>query len=655
MWRSKAVAARTVRSAHTQAIRGLSHSKSCSPLLHSKVHKPQTLPSYRHQENFRSNTIRFFSSSSTDSITDVEASTGNNTDVIDKNENNDSFSIDEMWKDGIEEANSVLEMDASDSETKESVEVVNEETHEVDIDELNRVISLLKIRDGDSDATTVSLESKLNDMNLNLSEEFVVSVLEAPYLPTENLIAFFKWATASNNEEAFHVTTRSLEALVRGVCTELKKKVAYSLWDLIKEFGVKENSVVTTQMLNSLISLFSRLGKGMAGYEVFNKFEQFSCEPNSDSYYFTIDALCRRSIFDRVGLVSEKMLSENKLPEEKKLGSIICYLCKAGMVKEAHSVYLSAKDNQKLPPQSSLNFLISSLCDRKKTDSDSINSVHLALKMLEDFNEENNRKHAIKQFSCVIQGLCRVKDFEGAKNLLTKMINKGPPPGNAVFNTIINLLSKSGNMKEAIEIMRVMESRNLKPDVFTYSVIMSGYAKGGEMGEAVKVLTEAKKNHCKLTPVTYHTMIRGYCKLEQFGKAIKLLNEMESFGVKPNGDEYNKLIQTVCLKAADWVMAEKLMEEMEKKGLCLNGITKSLVRAVKELEDEGRVKGTENLCTDDNINVYRILIARCKRLLRKTSTLLKGLCLNGITKSLVRAVKELEDEGRVKGTESEKA
>ncbi|KAI3688653.1 hypothetical protein L2E82_46387 [Cichorium intybus] len=584
MWRSRVIAGR-VRSAPTNAIRGFSHSKSDFPQLHSQVPNPQTLASYPHLENFRSkylfpqsNATRFFSSSSTDSITDAEVSTGNNSDVIGaENENNDSFSIGEMWKDGIDEANSVLEMDASDSENKESVEVVNNETHEIDIDELHRVLSLLKITDGDS-----SLGSKLDDMNLNLSEEFVVRVLETPHVPGENLIAFFKWATGVNNGEAFSVTTRSLDSLVRAVCTELKKKVSYSLWDLVKELGVKENSVVTTEMLNSLISLFSRLGKGMAGFEVFNKFEDFSRATNADSYYFTIEALCRRSIFDRVGLVCEKMLTENKLPEATKIGTIISYLCKAGMVKEAHSLYLSAKEKQRFPPQPSVNFLITSLCDGKKVDSD---SVHLALKMLDDFNGEK-QKRAIKQFSCVIQGLCRVNDFEGAKTLLSKMIDEGPPPGNAVFNSIINGLSKSGNMEEAIKTMRVMESRGLKPDVFAYSVIMSGYAKGGEMGEAEKMLVEAKRIHCKLTPVTYHIMIRGYCKIEKFEKAVKLLNEMERYGVRANNDEYSKLIQSVCLKAVDWRMAEKLTDEMEKKGLCLNGITKSLVTAVKELEEE---------------------------------------------------------------------
>ncbi|KAK9076453.1 hypothetical protein SSX86_004787 [Deinandra increscens subsp. villosa] len=599
MWRSRVIAARRFRSAHANAVRGFSHSISDSPQSHSKVHNPQTLASYRHSENFRSialspqsNSIRSFSSSSTDSVADVEASADNNNDVIsavNENENNENFNIGEIWNDGIREVESVFETEVFDSEKPESEKLVNEKAQEVDIQGLERVISLLKSNNGDIDDVSRSLESiesSLNDMNLNLSEEFVVRVLETPNVPGENLIDFFKWAAggSSNQEMLFSVTERSLDALVRAVSTELRKKVAYSLWDLVKEFGEKDSSVVTTNMLNALISLFSRLGKGMAGYEVYNKFGDFSCVTNADSYYFTIEALCRRSIYDRVGLVCERMLSEETLPEAGKVGDIIYYLCKGGMVKEAHSVYLSAKKKQRYPPQSSVNFLITSLCDRKKNDAD---AVHFALKMLEDLEKP---KYAIKQFSCVIQGLCRINDIEGAKALLYKMIHSGPPPGNAIFNTLINALSKSGDMAEAIKIMRLMESRGLKPDVFAYSVIMSGYAKVGEMKEAFKMFTEAKKNHCKLTPVTYHTIIRGYCNIGQYKKAVKLLEEMEKYGVQPSTDEYNKLIQSLCLKAADWVTAEKLMEEMTKKGLHLNGITKSLIKAVKELETEVDVK-----------------------------------------------------------------
>ncbi|KAF5188175.1 Pentatricopeptide repeat-containing protein [Thalictrum thalictroides] len=154
--------------------------------------------------------------------------------------------------------------------------------------------------------------------------------------------------------------------------------------------------------------------------------------------------------------------------------------------------------------------------------------------------DRKDRKYAIKPFACVVRSLCRIKDTEGAKKLLLKMIDEGPPPSNAVFNFVISGLSKAGEMDEVMGLVKVMESRGLRPDVYTYSVIISGYgAVECDEGE--------------------------WCRT--------------------NSDEYNKMIQSLCLKAVDWRTAEKLLEEMKEKGLYLKESTKGLVRAVKELEE----------------------------------------------------------------------
>ncbi|OAY32211.1 pentatricopeptide repeat-containing protein At3g02650, mitochondrial [Manihot esculenta] len=441
--------------------------------------------------------------------------------------------------------------------------------YKIDSEKLEDVLSLLQ------SSFDESLESNLDSLGLDLHEEFVVKVLETPLVLGDNLIRFFKWAI---QEPDVNVTTHVIDVLVQAICSDLRKKDAYAMWDLVREVAEKRNVVLNLEILNRLIALFSKLGKGKAALEVFNKFGDFGCVPDSETYYYTIEALSRRSFFDWAWSVCEQMINAEALPDSEKVGKIIKWFCKGSRASDAHMVYMLAKEKNKYPPQSAVNFLISLLSQKDET-------VKLSLNMLDSFSGET-RKYAIKPFSSVIRSLCRIKDFDGVKVLLTKMIDEGPPPGNAVFNSIINGYSKCGDMKEAIEMKNLMERRGLKPDLFTYTVIMSGYASSGQMEEACKILSEAKKKHSKLSPVTYHTLIRGYCKLEQFDKALELLAEMKDFGVQPNVDEYNKLIQSLCLKALDWETAEKLMEKMED-GRNLNGITRGLIRAVKELEGEG--------------------------------------------------------------------
>lgn len=462
---------------------------------------------------------------------------------------------------------------------------VSKVVKENDPDRVESLLSLLQSRG----TVTGSLESHFEELGLSMNEEFVLKVLVTPCVPAENLIGFARWALQKLD---FKVTTRVLGSLVSTICQENSKRDAYTLWDFVNEVGEKKG-LVSTESLNELIGQFSRLGKGKAAFDVFNKFEEFGCLLNADSYYFTIEALCKRSFYDWAFLACEKMLEADKLPDIERVGKIISYLCKGDRTKDAHLVYIYAKDKKIYPPSSSIHNLISSLSRIKRTDKGTEQeidkehdreTVSLALEMLNDYSGVD-RKSAIKPFSSVLKKLCWIQDIGRAKKLLLEMIDAGPPPGNSSFNYVINGLTKAGEMDETLKIMEMMKSRGLKPDVYTYSVIMSAYARDGAMEEACKIYDEAKKKHSKLSPITYHTLIRGFCRLEQFDKAVDILGEMKQYGVQPSHDEYNKLIKSLCLKSLDWEAAEKLQNQMGENGLILNGRTRALISAVKELKE----------------------------------------------------------------------
>ncbi|CAH8315150.1 unnamed protein product [Eruca vesicaria subsp. sativa] len=457
--------------------------------------------------------------------------------------------------------------------------VVAEEESQFDEEKFESLLSLLR-------SDEESLEFGLKALDLDLNSNLVAKVFESPGIKGKSLIRFLKWAT---KREEINVTTSLLESLLVVISGDRRRLDAYALWDLVKEISENDNNslVLNLEIMNDLIALFGKLGKSKAAFDVFSKTEELGFTLNAKTYYVTLEALCKRSFMDWACVVCEKMLKSGVLPEGDQIGNIITWFCKEGKAEEAYSVYELAKAKEKLPPPRSVATLISALC---KNDG----SVAFAQEMLNDLSGEA-RRQGIKPFSDVIQSLCRLKNVKDAKSLVVDMISKGPAPGNAVFNLIVHACSRSGDLDEAKEVLKLMESRGLKPDVYTYTVIISGYAKGGMMNEAQEILAEAKKKHKKLSSVLYHSLIRGYCKIEEYEEALKLLNEMESFGVNPSADEYSKLIQSFCLKALDWEKAEMLFEEMKQKGLHLNAITQGLIRAVKEMQFEGKATEDANL------------------------------------------------------------
>ncbi|KAL3840046.1 hypothetical protein ACJIZ3_024637 [Penstemon smallii] len=504
-------------------------------------------------------------------------------------ENEDSIFDDADAVDSLEGTDDSGEIFGSVAEGNEVVE--NEVVGQVKENDREKVESLLSLLQSSGGTIVGSLEANLDEMGIVLDEVLLLKVLETPHVPGENLIGFFSWVF---KKPEFKVTTRVLDVLVSTIGQAERKRDVYALWDLLKEVGEKEKGVVSTESLNALIAKLSSLGKAKAAFDVFNKFEEFGCLQNADTFFFIIEALCKRSFYNWASLVTMKMLEAEKLSGVERVGKIISYLCKGGRAKDAHLVYIYAMNMKIYPPRSSVDSLISSLSriERiKKGSEKEINkeldkeTVSLAIEILDDYPAEY-RKYAIKPFSSVIKKLCWIEDVGQAKKLLLQMVDSGPPPGNAVFNCVINGLTKLGDMEEAVQIMNLMKSRGLKPDVYTYSVVMSGYARGGAMEEACKIFDEAKKKHSKLCPITYHTLIRGFCKLEQFDKAVDLLREMKQYGVNPSHDEYNKLIKSLCFKALDWETAEKLEEEMKLDGVILNGRTSALISAVKELKED---------------------------------------------------------------------
>ncbi|KAI0529212.1 hypothetical protein KFK09_001759 [Dendrobium nobile] len=470
--------------------------------------------------------------------------------------------------------NSMLELSIDGDALVGAEEVAEEaaaEVPEVNLDQLERVLSILQ------STLPQEIGSSLDSLQeLQLSEEFVVRVFQDAHVSGENLVSFFIWAI---RKEKAAKSSRALDILVRTIsaCDDASQLEAYMLWDLIKELG-KIEGIVNTDMLNELISIFWKLGKAKAGLEVFNKFDEFGCTPDGYTFYFTIEALGKKSMIDTAWSVCEKMLNSGGLPDVEKIGKIITFFCKGKKAKEAHLVYLLAKENNILPGRDALSFLIGGLCRNDE-------SVLLALELLEDCPQES-LKYENKTFSLVVKSLARIKDVQAAKSLLLRMVVSGPPPGNAAFNYVITGLCKEGDVEDAITLTKVMESRGLRPDVYTYSVIMSGFAKAGLMDEAFKVFIEAKKKHKILSPVIYHILIRGYCKLEEYEKTLECLKDMKEHTIQPNADEYSKLIKTLCLKAVDWRTAEKLSEEMKESGFYLRGETSSLIAAVKMLEEE---------------------------------------------------------------------
>jgi len=408
------------------------------------------------------------------------------------------------------------------------------------------------------------------------------ALIETPKVSSHNLIHFIKWLwrRRNSNKSLYKdlVTAPVLESLVSAIwdhppryLIQLRKNDMLFLWDLLKHIGHCQTGLLNAQILNQLIDFFGFIGdNGKAALEVFHKFEVFQCDPNQDTYTFTLDALpfsCCNDTLQQAASICRKMLlhPETLLPDDGRIiGNMLWWFSQNNMIKEAYALYLAAKEKHKRNPKWSLDLtmllppdMIRILCSKKET-------VHLALEMLINMPEEiEDWEEGTKdRFCCiVVTSLCRFKDFNAAKQLIFKMIAGGPLPlpSEFVFNIIINSCVKAGEVGQALEMVILMESIGL----CTRDALTFRFSEG--VLQIRKILEEAKRKDSKLIiALLYHTLIVGYSRLHNFDEVLKLLTQMKDFGVSCiNVDEYHKLFHSLHLMAMGRKMERQQLEEME--------------------------------------------------------------------------------------------
>ncbi|CAA7038555.1 unnamed protein product [Microthlaspi erraticum] len=422
MWRS--VFWRSQNASRNLAVSRISKKKTQTPSLTSISRFSNVVDS---SGNASGRNLRFFSASPTEenpaslptneipvaSVAELTSEESNVSDLGfsesgDFGENGNSVeAIVGVGEDGDSE---IVTIEASDDGSVVEVgDPLADEVTKFDDEKFESVLSLLR-------SDEESLEFGLKALDVNLHLDFVVRVFESPGISGKNLIRFLKWAS---KREEISVTTQLVESLVAVISGDRRRLDAYGLWDLVKEIGEDENSsaVLNLEIMNRLIALFGKLGKSKASFDVFNKTEEFGFTPNAQTYYVTLEALCKRSFMEWACSVCEKMLKSGVLPEGDQVGNIIAWFCKEGKAEEAYSVYELAKGKEKFPPPKTVASLISALCKNDGT-------VAFAQEMLADLTGEA-RRHGIKPFSDVIHSLCRMRNVKDAKALLLDMIAKG--------------------------------------------------------------------------------------------------------------------------------------------------------------------------------------------------------------------------------------
>ncbi|KAH8495733.1 hypothetical protein H0E87_018790 [Populus deltoides] len=218
--------------------------------------------------------------------------------------------------------------------------------------------------------------------------------------------------------------------------------------------------------------------------------------------------------------------------------------------------------------------------------------------------------HTPELYDYMIDILGKFKKFSLMWNLVEQMKGLNGYVSLATASKVMRRLAKARKYKDAIDVFRGIEKYGVSKDREALNVLMDALVKEGDVEDAHSAFLEFK-DCITLDCSSFNILIHGYCKARMFVVARKIMEEMEKHG------------QSGRIKDA-W----DVFEDMEKQGVCRNlWVYNTMISsacahsqggsALKLLE---RMEGDS--CKPD-VKTYAPLLKMCCR--RKSVKLLKFL------------------------------
>uniref|UniRef100_A0A199UCK7 Pentacotripeptide-repeat region of PRORP domain-containing protein n=1 Tax=Manihot esculenta TaxID=3983 RepID=A0A199UCK7_MANES len=300
----------------------------------------------------------------------------------------------------------------------------------------------------------------------------------------------------------------------------------------------------------------------------FNRF--LSALAKMKQYHFLVFAFQTISDHFREALaLLKEMVGRNISPNVFTFNILIDTLCKKGLVSNAENII-------KIMIQRGVS-LMDGYCLCNHMDK---------AKKLFDLMVTNEIAN-IFSYTILINGYCKYKMIDDAKDIFVEMSHKGLVPDVVTYSTLIE-----GRPQTAQELFKDMCSHGQQPNIVTFSIMINGLCSQGNLDDALTLLKKMEESQLKPNLVTYCILINGMCKAGKINdakelfsslfenglmdEAYKVFKDMEKVGCLPNNCCYNIIIQGF-LKHEDLPKASELINKMVDKGFSADVATMELI------------------------------------------------------------------------------
>lgn len=251
-------------------------------------------------------------------------------------------------------------------------------------------------------------------------------------------------------------------------------------------------------------------------------------------------------------------------------------------------------------------------------------------------------------FKIIVRRYARARKVKEAVETFEKMSSFGLKTDLSDYNWLIDILSKSKQVKKAHAIFKEMKRKGrfipdlktytvlmegwghekdllmlkavyqemldagIKPDVVAYGMLISAFCKSGKCDEAIKVFHEMEESGCMPSPHVYCMLINGLGSMERLDEALKYFQLSKESGFPMEVPTCNAVIGAYC-RALEFHHAFKMVDEMRKSVIGPNTrtydiILNHLIKSEKIEEAYNLFQRMERDGCEPELNTYTMMV-----------------------------------------------
>ncbi|KAL6554213.1 hypothetical protein OROMI_019886 [Orobanche minor] len=428
--------------------------------------------------------------------------------------------------------------------------------------EAHKLQTLLKIY---SVGSVQEICQRLDDCNVTVSEDLVLSVLKRHRSDWKPAYAFFCWVSRTKNSVGFSPDT----SIYNEILDILGRTKRFDEFHQVLDEMSRRTFFMNERTFAVVVNRLAAAHKVDEAIEFFNKMEDFGLKRDSAAFQTLLLSLCRYKHVEE----AETLFYNKKIEftdDIKTWNIILNGWCVLRSLRDAKRFWKDILVSKCRPDKYTYSIFINSLSKCGKVTT----SMELLRSMWDEGCEPDTTI-----CNTVIDGLCFKKRIPEALKIFVEMSERDCPPNVATYNTLIKHLCKIRRMDKVNELLSEMEGKGGRcfPNLLTFGFLLKA-AKNAQ--EVDGILDRMEKSGCKLQGDTYNLVLRLFMEWGDEKRVEDIWDEMDRSGLGPDQRSYTIAIHGLYNKGRIRV-ALKYFHEMVSKGMVPELRTELLVDDIK--------------------------------------------------------------------------